>query len=119
MEQCVEIEGKKVVFKASAATPRRYRMRFGRDIYQDFALLANGVDEEGKYKLDSLEVFENIAYIMAKQADETIPEDPDAWLDGFGMFSIYEILPQLVSLWGVNVEQSVPLKKKKGRQPGP
>ena len=31
--------------------------------------------------IESLEVFENIAYIMAKHADPDIPADPDAWLE--------------------------------------
>ncbi|MGN0574639.1 MAG: hypothetical protein ACI4J2_01295, partial [Ruminococcus sp.] len=49
----------------------------------------------------SLEVFENIAYIMAKHADpENVPDNPDDFLERFNTFSIYEILPQLIDLWG-------------------
>ena len=29
----IEIDGKEVTFKASAAVPRLYRIKFGRDIY--------------------------------------------------------------------------------------
>ena len=43
----------------------------------------------------SLEMFENIAYIMAKHADPSIPDSPEEWLDNFSTFSIYQILPQL------------------------
>ena len=35
----VEIDGKEVIFKASAAIPRIYRIKFGRDIYKDLAKL--------------------------------------------------------------------------------
>ena len=36
----IEIDGKEVTFKASAAVPRLYRIKFGRDIMQDLAKLA-------------------------------------------------------------------------------
>ena len=59
----------------------------------------------------SLEMFENIAYIMAKHADPAVPASPDEWLEQFNTFSIYEILPQLIDLWGLNVETQVKSKK--------
>lgn len=59
----------------------------------------------------SLELFENIAYIMAKHADPAVPASPDEWLEQFNTFSIYEILPQLIDLWGLNVETQVASKK--------
>ena len=59
-----------------------------------------------------LELFENVAYIMARQYDETVPATPDEWLDGFATFSIYEILPQILELWGVNQATTAQAKKK-------
>ena len=35
----IEIDGQMVAFKASAAIPRIYRLKFQRDIYKDLALL--------------------------------------------------------------------------------
>lgn len=35
----------------------------------------------------------------------------EEWLDQFNTFSIYEILPQIIELWGLNVEQQVASKK--------
>lgn len=101
----ITIDGMEVPFKASAAVPRLYRLKFRRDIYKDFASLKTDVEEgdENKSELDieSLEVFENIAYIMAKHADpESVPDSPDDFLEQFNTFSIYEILPQLIELWG-------------------
>ena len=63
----IEIDGKEVLFRASAAIPRLYRIKFRRDIYKDLAQLEKAVDqnvEEGSM-LDtfSLELFENIAYM--------------------------------------------------------
>ena len=112
----IVIDGKEVPFKASAAVPRLYRLKFGRDIYKDFASLQTNVEEEDAEKSDldieSLEVFENIAYIMAKHADpDNVPSSPDEWLEQFNTFSIYEILPQLIELWGLNIETQVESKK--------
>jgi hypothetical protein len=60
----------------------------------------------------SLEMFENIAYVMAKHADNNIPDNPEDWLDEFGTFSIYQVLPELIKLWGLNVQTQVESKKK-------
>lgn len=111
----VKIDEVEVPFKASAAIPRLYRLKFGRDIYRDFASLQKNVrknDEENSgLDIESLEVFENIAYIMAKHADSSVPNDPDEWLEQFNTFSIYEILPQLIELWGLNTATQIESKK--------
>ena len=111
----IEIDGKPVAFKASAAIPRIYRIKFQRDIYKDLRSLeksiGDGDPEESSLDLFSLEMFENIAYVMAKHADPSIPDNPEDWLDEFNTFSIYEILPQLIDLWGLNVETQVKSKK--------
>ena len=111
----IEIDGKQVSFKASAAIPRIYRMKFQRDIYKELKALEKSIgdnSEEGS-NLDmfSLEMFENIAFVMAKHADATIPNTPEEWLDGFNTFSIYQVLPQLIELWGLNVQTDVEAKK--------
>ena len=116
------IDGKEVPFKASAAVPRLYRLKFGRDIYRDFASLEDSVrqdakkhanEEEKQSTLDikSLEMFENIAYVMAKHADPNIPDTPEEWLDEFNTFSIYQVLPSIIELWGLNVQTDVESKK--------
>ena len=48
---------------------------------------------------------------MAKHAYPAVPASPDEWLEQFNTFSIYEILPQLIDLWGLNVETQVTGKK--------
>ena len=116
IQKNITIDGIAVPFKASAAVPRLYRLKFRRDIYQDFAALQKSVgentEESSALDIESLEVFENIAYIMAKHAaPENVPDNPDDFLEQFNTFSIYEILPQLIDLWGLNVETQVKSKK--------
>lgn len=111
----VEIDGKQVPFKASAAIPRIYRIKFNRDIYKDLRSLekavGDGDEQNSNLDLFSLEMFENIAYVMAKHADPTIPDTPEEWLDAFNTFSIYQVLPSIIELWGLNVQTDIESKK--------
>ncbi|MDD2979140.1 MAG: hypothetical protein PHN80_04135 [Hespellia sp.] len=120
MKQNIEIDRKQVSFKASAAIPRIYRMKFQRDIYKDLSSLeksiGDGDAEHSNLDMFSLEMFENIAYIMAKHADPSIPDTPEEWLDEFNTFSIYQVLPKLIQLWGLNVQTDVDAKKKFAQQ---
>ena len=111
----IEIDGKEVLFRASAAIPRLYRIKFGRDIYKDLAALEKTVNngDENSSNLDSfsLEMFENISYICAKHADPNIPDTPEEWLEEFNTFSIYQVLPEIIKLWGLNLQTDVASKK--------
>ena len=96
MKQNIEIDGKQVPFRASAAIPRIYRMKFHRDIYKDLRSLeksiGDGDEESSNLDLFSLEMFENIAFVMAKHADANILDTVEDWLDNFNTFSIYQVL---------------------------
>ena len=48
---------------------------------------------------------------MAFPADNSIPATIEEWLDQFDMFSIYEVLPQILELWGQNMMAEVQAKK--------
>lgn len=116
MDKVIEIDGKKVGFRATALTPRFYRHIIGRDIIRDMQQLnkafikANSLSDEAteEEKNESmlsnvdLEIFENVSYIMARQYDTTVPSTPDKWLDTFNIFSIYEVLPHILELWAIN-----------------
>ena len=116
MTKKINIDGKDVMFKASAAIPRIYRLKFHRDIYKDLRDLEKAVDssseEQSSLDLFSLEMFENIAFVMAKHADPTaVPDSPEDWLAEFNTFSIYQVLPEIIELWGLNVQSEVESKK--------
>ena len=116
LEKTVKIGDTDVKFRSSASVPRLYRIKFGRDIFKDLSKLEKSykekASEEGSaMEIEDLEIFENVAYIMAFHADPTIPKTIDEWLDQFEMFSIYQVLPQILELWGDNLMTEVEAKK--------
>ena len=116
MEKTINIDGKEVRLRATAAVPRLYRIKFGRDIYKDLRQLEKSVGEndEDNSNLDlfSLEMFEDLAWLMARHADPAkVPDSPEEFLDQFNTFSIYQILHQLIELWGLNVQTEVESRK--------
>ncbi len=54
---------------------------------------------------------------MAKHADGLIPDTPEEWRDEFGTFSIYQVLPKLIELWGLNVRTDAEIKKTSPNRP--
>ena len=116
MEKTLTIDGKDVNFRATAAVPRLYRIKFRRDIIQDMQTIQaalNKQEEDGRnLPPEALTLFENVAYIMAKHGDkDAVPNDPDEWLDSFNTFSIYEIFQEIIELWGLNMESTSVAKK--------
>ena len=85
----IEIDGKQVKFKASAAVPRLYRVKFWRDIYKDLRMLEKSVGDNDE-DASNMDLFS---------------------LDQFNTFSIYQILPQLIDLWGLKVQTTVDARK--------
>ena len=123
MEKVIEIDGKEVKFRATAAIPRLYRIKFGRDIMRDMQDIQKAMEksEKGKEPIPPkmLEVFENVAYLMAKHANPDMEaKTVEDWLDGFDTFSIYIVFPQLLELWRANNQTLVNAKKKAGPQTG-
>lgn len=112
----IEIDGSMVPFRASATIPRLYRAQFKRDIFKDLLKLEKSIraneEESSGMPIEDLEMFENVAYIMAKHADNKQPDTPEKWLDQFDTFSIYEVLPQILELWNRNIHTESESKKK-------
>ena len=80
------------------------------DTIEEFRQLLTENGEE--LQIEDLEIFENVAYVMAYHADNSIPAKIEDWLDQFDMFSIYEVLPQILELWGENLVTDVTSKKR-------
>lgn len=127
MEKTITIGDKEVKMRASALIPRLYRVKFGRDMISDMRQLQKSYnratnlpkDATEEEKMDAqlsvmdLTIFENVAYMMIKHAGEDIPDTPEEWLDNIdGVFSIYQVLPAILDLWGLtNKTTSIPKKK--------
>ena len=139
MDKIVIIDGKEVGLRATALTPRLYRHKIGRDIIRDLnqlkrnyekAIDAQNIQKPGKDATEQqvndyeqamqdaqlsvmdLEIFENVAFVMARQYDQNLPNTPEEWLEGFAVFSIYEILPDILTLWQLNQQTTSTPKKK-------
>ena len=133
MRKVITIGGVDCNFKSSAAIPRMYRLKFERDIFVDMQKLKRDVDineriqdekrkkaeaagekyfEESTIPVESLEMFENIAFLMHKHGDPQQPSDIDEWLEQFETFSIYEVLPEILEMWNLeNKQMSTPKKE--------
>lgn len=113
----ITVDGKEVTLRASAAVPRLYRIKFRRDIIVDMQAVARAMEDKDQtgqdIPLEALELFENMAYIMAKHGDKDhVPDSPDEWLEEFSTFSIYKIFPALQALWEGNMEALDVAKKR-------
>lgn len=125
MDKVLTISGKEVGLRATALTPRLYRHKIGRDIIQDMSQLQKAFAKAAQISKDAtveereaaqlsvmdLEIFENVAFIMARQYDQNIPDNVEAWLDEFDTFSIYEIFPVILELWNLNNKTTAKPKK--------
>lgn len=103
-EKIIKIDGRDVLFRSTAATPRRFRNKFNEDMLSRMYSLSENVEEGEDKQLmpGDYEFIENCAYIMC--ADENKPQNVEDWLDGFDTFSILEIIDQLMDLWTENLQ---------------
>lgn len=129
ISKTITVDGKELRMRASALIPKLYRRTFDRDMVADMnqlkrayekAVRASGEgsseDERKDAQLSAMDltIFENVAWLMTRHADPAnVADNPDDWLDSFdGIFSVYEILPQILDLWQGNQRTtSVPAKK--------
>lgn len=66
---------------------------------------------DAQFANTDLEVFENMAYIMARHADPDVPVSVEEWMEGFGTFAIQSVLPEMMELWMLNTETLSTSKK--------
>ena len=120
MEKTLVIDGRQVPFRSTGAFLLRYKMQFQRDALKDLVKLgplikqvqAMGETEDMEQLANiietlDLQLFYNFAWVLAKVADNSIPE-PMTWLDSFGEFPIMDIMSDLMEL----IEKSIGVSKK-------
>lgn len=113
----VSIGGREVTFATNGATPRLYRAMYKRDLIKDLSALENRMkevegDEDGYFQIIDLEMFENVAHVMAIQGDPATEKKIDDWLAKFETFDIYTVLPEILGLWTENNTTLEESKKK-------
>ena len=123
MTKTIMIDGVGRLFKTSGFTPRIYRGVTGRDLLRDISRLETEYDPSKPMPVDLLTIYEDLAYTMAKQGNDELPDDderkispfpetPDEWLDGIEVLSIYDVLPQIARMWREQNQTTVESKKK-------
>jgi hypothetical protein len=111
MEKTILIDGKEIRFKSTGATALRYKAQFGKDYLSEILKLnnLNGLDLSNTTSFEGFdfELFYNIAWVMAKTANPSIP-DPITWLDEFDSFPMMDVIPELQDM----LLSSIQAKKK-------
>lgn len=104
MERKIKIGDKEVTLRATAAVPYLYREEFGQDMLLDMAEANSG---------SNTTLFTRLAYVMARHADKSqTPENIIDWLDEFETFDIYQAVPAIMEVWGLNQQTTAKRKKK-------
>lgn len=117
MRRLIDVgNGREVAFAASGATPRAYRKETGRDIFADFQIVAAEVSaalDGGAMSPDALTAFEDMAWIMAREAEPRgVPDTADKWLEGLPSLPVRVVFPALELLWLDNLTQTATPAKK-------
>lgn len=104
MDTTITIRDTEYRFVVNAATTYLYKQTFGKDLIREFE---KAQKEEAT---DSIEMLTELAFVTARQADKTIPNDIGEWLSNFSMMELYKvILPEISKLWQKNLQtDSVP-----------
>ena len=115
--------------KMTAATPRIYRAKFGKDIIVQMDAMYERLSNEGKKKdekkkdeekkddsvsftPEELEMMENLIFVCNRQAEPEQPEDIFEWLASFEIGAITGTYGTIMKMWEDNLHQTSTSKKK-------
>ena len=115
--------------KMTAATPRIYRAKFGKDIIVQMDAMYERLSNEGKKKdkekkdeekkddsvsftPEELEMMENLIFVCNRQAEPEQPEDIFEWLASFEIGAITGTYGTIMKMWEDNLHQISTSKKK-------
>lgn len=102
MEAIVSIGGVEKKFKATGATPIKYRRAFkGADFFRDLSNLKSL--SEDNLRDEEIEIVEKIAYAMCTDslvAGMTF----ENWVDQFDLFDLVRAIPEVINLITGNME---------------
>lgn len=104
MQKIINIDGQDILLKVNGGFLIDYKMRFKKDVFQEFFKIANALsntDEDNSLSVMStldMGTIYNIIYLMAKTADNSIPDEPVEWFRKFDSFPIADILTDAIEL---------------------
>ena len=96
----ITIDGIDVALKCTGATSVLYRREFGKDLFFFFFKYAKNVNdnEDGAIPEGAIDMLEEAAYIMAKQANPSEKRDFVAWLDQFNMMALVQDIAKVAEI---------------------
>lgn len=116
MRKVVTIDGKQIPLQSDGGTMRRYRRFFNRDFLTDVTSFSVFLRTGKGSGLDIGTIMENLAWVLAKRADDTIP-DIDEWLEGFDdPMAILNASEDIFSLIQESNQSTIEPKKKETAQ---
>lgn len=122
MIETVIIDGKSVPFKVTGGFLLRYKEMTGRDPIKELARLESLTRKSKSIAIsledlamDDLTVIYNLLWVMAKTADNGVPNSLLDWVESFEIFPIQDIIkkvtPLIASAFSSSIEIKTPLKK--------
>lgn len=136
MLRTIKIDEKEIQMASNAFTPILYRQIFKKDFIREITSLRKlagktakaMTDEELGQVSDKTELFTQLAFVMAKQAELKTPDkfmelnlmSYYEWLTDYeaGSFNNPETMKQIINLWRGNAEdKNVDAKNAEGREP--
>lgn len=113
MQKSITIDGKQVPMRSDGGIARLYRQYFKKDFLTDVSIAEKHIKDGKIMEGFSVEFIENLAWVMAKRADDSIPEI-DEWLQGFeDPFALMRKGKEIFSLLKTSETSIVKPKKKK------
>lgn len=110
MIKTVTIAGIPVELKATGSTLLKYRNWFGRDLIDDFKAVTKEFASDGSVSGEAFDIVAKLTYTMAKQADKSIPNDLEEWLDQFETFPISDFAADVVTFWASTLQSNSKVK---------
>lgn len=93
----ITIDGIDVALKCSGATSVLYRKEFGKDLFVEFNKYATTISE-GQIPDGAIDMLEEAAFIMSKQANPDDKRDFVEWLDQFNMMALIQDISQIAEI---------------------
>lgn len=104
MQKIINVDGQDILLKINGGFLIDYKMRFKKDVFQEFFKIASALDSAGDdntmevLSVLDVETIYNLLYLMAKTADNSIPDEPVEWFRKFDVFPIVDFLGDMIEL---------------------